>query len=214
LVELFVLLYQFTYAFFVLSIKDYQNAALIAMSIFSGFLFFPSIKSDRPLKVLLLAALVGFVSVLLVAASFAPSAYVERGLPADRTMVIPRFIIVFGFIAAGWLTGLALREMFAPKWLQILVAILLLAAYAFPLYSLSVTAEKIPIYAQRAQAWDARESDIQAALASGESRVNVTAIDGLPVGGIRDFDPPEKKGFWITKCAMDYYDLHLLVILP
>jgi len=214
LAELFVLLYQFTYAFFVLSVKDYQNAALIAMSIFSGFLFFPSIKSDRPLKVLLLAALVSLVSVLLVAASLAPSAYVERGLPADRTIVIPRFIAVFGFIVAGWLTGLALREMFAPKWLQTLVAMLLLATYAFPIYTLSVTAQKVPIYAQRAQAWDARENDIQAALGAGERRVNVIAIDGLPVGGIRDFDPPEKKGFWITKCAMDYYDLHLLVILP
>ena len=214
LVELIVLLYQFTYAFFVLSIKDFQNILLILMSVFSGFLFFPSIKADKPLKILLLAALVGLLAVFLVAASLAPSAYVERGLPADRTIIIPRFIAVFGFVVAGWLSGLALREMYTAKWLEALAVVLLLASYAFSLYSLKVTAEKIPVYAQRAQAWDAREATIQTAIADGDERVDVFAIDGLPVGGIRDFDPSGKTGFWITRCAMDYYDIRLRVLLP
>ena len=215
LVELLVLLYNFTYAFFILSVKDFQNILIIMISIFSGFLFFPAqIKIDKPVNLLVIAALVGLFSILMVAASFTPSAYIERGLPADRTMIIPRFLAVLSFVVPGWLTGLALREMFAPNWLQTLVAIALLMAFAYPLYSLIVTAEKIPVYAQRAEAWDARESDIQAALAADEQRVDVTAIDGLPVGGIRDFDPPEKKGFWITKCAMDYYGLTLRVHFP
>ena len=214
LVELIVLLYQFTYAFFVLSVKDIQNILLILMSVFSGFLFFPSIKTDKPVKILLLAALVGIVTVFLVAASLAPSAYVERGLPADRTIIIPRFIAVFSFIVAGWLIGLALREMVAAKWLDTLVFVLLLASYAFPLYSLMVTAEKIPVYAQRAREWDAREETIQTAIANGDGRAEVFAIDGFPVGGIRDFDPQGKKGFWITKCAQNYYDINLRVFFP
>ena len=214
LLELIVLLYQFTYAFFVLSIKDYQNLSIIAMSIFSGFLFFPSIKSDKPWKTLLLAALVGIVAVLLVAASLAPSAYVERGTPADRTIIIPRFIAVFGFVVVGWLTGLALRELYIARWLETLAIVLLLASYAYPLYSLTVTAGKIPVYAQRTREWDIRENTIQTAIAHGEERVDVYSIDGLSVGGIRDFDPPEKKGFWITKCAQNYYGLNLRVHLP
>jgi hypothetical protein len=214
LVELVLLLYQFTYAFFVLSIKDYQNILLVLMSLFSGFLFFPSIKTDRPVKILLLAAAVGLLAVFLVAASLAPSAYVERGMPADRTIIIPRFIAVSGFVVAGWLSGLALREIFAVRWLETLVAVLLLVSYAFPLSTLKVTAEKIPVYADRTRAWDAREAAIQAALASGEERAEVFAIDGLPVGGIRDFDPQGKTGFWITRCAMDYYDINLRVSLP
>jgi hypothetical protein len=212
--ELIVLLYQFTYAFFALSIKDIQNILLILMSVFSGFLFFPSIKTDKPLKIVLLAASVGLLAVFLVAASLAPSAYVERGLPADRTIIIPRFIAVSGFVIAGWLSGLALREIFKARWLETLVGVLLLVSYAFPLYSLKVTAEKIPVYAQRTRQWDAREVIVQAALASGEERAEVLAIDGLPVGGIRDFDPPGKTGFWITRCAMDYYDIRLRVSLP
>ena len=215
LVELFLLLYQFTYAFFVLSLKDVQNILLILMSIFSGFLFFPSqVKTDKPVKPLLLAALVSLLTIFLVAASLAPSAYVERGPPADRTIIIPRFIAVFGFVLAGWLMGLALREMFTAKWLEMLVVVLLLASYAFPLYSLKVAAEKVPVYAQRTRQWDARESAIRAALADGEERVDVFAIDGLPVGGIRDFDPQGKTGFWITKCAQNYYGINLRVLLP
>jgi len=214
LVELAVLLYQFTYAFFVLSIKDYQNIVIIVISVFSGFLFFPSVKTDKPLKILLLAALVGMMAIFLVAAALAPSAYVERGLPADRTIIIPRFVVVTGFVVAGWLSGLALREMFAVKWLETLVIALLLVSYAFPLYSLKVTAEKIPVYAGRAQAWDERDATIRAAIANEEERVDVFAIDGLPVGGIRDFDPPEKAGFWITRCAMDYYGIRLRVSFP
>ena len=168
----------------------------------------------KPLKILLLAALVGFLAIFLVAASLAPSAYVERGMPADRTIIIPRFILVTGFVLAGWLSGLALREKFTVKWLETLFAVLLLISYAFPLYTLQVTAGKIPVYAQRAREWDAREAAIQAALASGAERAEVFAIDGLPVGGIRDFDPQGKTGFWITKCAMDYYDINLRVSLP
>jgi hypothetical protein len=214
LVELFMLLYQFTYAFFILSIKDYQNVVLIVMSIFSGFLFFPPQKTEKPLKILLLAALVGILSVFLVAASFAPSAFVERGLPADRTIIIPRFITVLGFVVAGWLTGLALRQMFTAGWLEALAVVLLLASYTFPLYSLKLTAEKIPVYAQRTREWDARETAIQIAIANEEERADVFSIDGLPVGGIRDFDPQGKTGFWITKCAQDYYDINLRVRLP
>jgi len=215
LVELVVMLYQFTYAFFVLSIKDVQNVLLILISIFSGFLFFPSqVKMDKPVKLLLLVALVGLLTTFLVVASFAPSAYVERGLPADRTIIIPRFIAVCGFVIAGWLTGLALREMYTARWLETLVVLLLLSCYAYPLYSLKETAEKIPIYAQRTQEWDAREATIQAAIANGEERADVFSIDGLPIGGIRDFDPQGKTGFWITKCAQNYYDINLRVHLP
>jgi len=212
---LVLLLCRFTYAFFVLSVRDYQNILIIVMSILSGFLFFPSrIKVIKPGKIILLGALVGIVSIFLVAASLAPSAYVERGLPADRTMIIPRFIAVFAFVVPGWITGFALRKVIVVKWVEIFVAVLLLVTYIFPLYSLKVTLEKAPIYTQRAMSWDAREKVIQAAIAKGEEWVYVSSIDGLSVGGIRDFDPKGKKGFWITKCAQKYYDINLRVYIP
>ena len=214
-IELAVLLYRFTYAFFVLSIKDYRNTLLIGSSLLTGFLFFPSQrKADKPVKILLLAAVVGILCILMVTTSLAPSAYIERGVPAERTIIIPRFIATFAFTVGGYLTGFALREMLKTPRLETVAVVLLLISYAFPAYTLKVTAEKIPVYSQRTQAWDQREADIQAALASGAEHVDVFSIDSLPVGGIRDFDPQGKKGFWITKCAMDYYDINLRVYLP
>lgn len=213
--ELVVLLYQFTYAFFVLSIRDIQNIMIIIMAFFFGFLFYPSAtKSIQPEKILLVAVLIGFAIIFLVAASLAPSAYIERGLPAERTMIIPRFIAVLGFVVPSWMAGFALNRIVDKKWLETIVTVLLLATYIFPLYSLIVTMEKVPIYNQRAQIWDAREQEIKAAIANGDEWVGVVSIDGFSVGGIRDFDPKGKKGFWITKCAQKYYDINLRVDLP
>jgi hypothetical protein len=139
-----VLLYQFTYAFFVLSIKDSQNILLIGMSIFSGFLFFPPVKNGPVCENTAPGRCDGPAGRFPGGGSLAPSAYVERGLPADRTIIIPRFLTVSGFVVAGWLSGLALREMFVANRLQIARSLAPAGSYAFPLYTLKVTAGKNP----------------------------------------------------------------------
>jgi len=143
-----------------------------------------------------------------------PSIYIERGLPAPRTLIIPRFIVVVGFAMGGLIAGSALREVFKPQWLQVSATLLLLISFAFPVFTIVKLADLIPIYSQRTQAWDVRNIIIQTALHDGSKRVTVTAIDGLPVGGIRDFDTKEKVGYWITQCAADYYGIKLDVVLP
>jgi len=85
---------------------------------------------------------------------------------------------------------------------------------AFPLYTVYTASGYIPIYRERARLWDQRGTAIRSAIAEGASRVEVLAIDGAPVGGIRDFDPPGKKGYWISVCAMDYYGIKFQVTLP
>ncbi|HLA08379.1 MAG TPA: hypothetical protein VJ022_13100, partial [Anaerolineales bacterium] len=67
---------------------------------------------------------------------------------------------------------------------------------------------------ERAQLWDERDEIIRSAIADDAERVEVQAIDGFLVGGIRDFDPPDKKGYWISVCAMDYYRIKFQVTLP
>lgn len=84
----------------------------------------------------------------------------------------------------------------------------------FPILTILKSSDYISIYQTRAQLWDEREATILSAVAGDQSRVEVLAIDGAPVGGIRDFDPPDKKGYWITRCAEDYYQIKLQVILP
>jgi|GEM_PF-1151292 len=215
LIELPRLIFNYTYAFYVLSVKDYHHILLALLSALSGFAY--PIAEERSLKFnryMLLGVIVVIVSVLLVAASLTPSIYIEKGLPAPRTMIIPRFIAVFGFALGGWVAGTALREIFQPGWLQAGAIVLFLLSIAFPAYTVVQAANWIPVYSQRTYAWDVRNAAIRSALNNGSARVKVEAIDGLPVGGIRDFDPPDKKGYWITQCAADFYGIKLDVVLP
>lgn len=215
LVDLPRLMFNYTYAFFVLAVKDYHHILIALISALVGFAYpITDARSYKFHKYILLDVAVVVVTILLVAAALTPSIYIERGLPAPRTMIIPRFIAVIGFALGGWVAGSAFREILKAQWLQTSAAILLLISFAFPVYTIVKLSDLISIYSQRTQAWDAREAVIQQALLSDSSRVTVTAIDGLPVSGIRDFDPKEKGGYWITQCAAEYYGIKLDVVLP
>jgi len=213
--QLVRLVFNYTYAFFVAAVKNYRYLVLFGISTLLAILWHVAGgRSAKPLNAFLLSILVFVLAAIFVAASLTPSAYIEKGIPAPRTMIIPRFVAVFAFVAAGWFFGMMLRELFNTKWLEPAALVLLLVAYSFPVYSLTVTSQKIAIYRDRTVLWDIRNAVILDAIEKGEDRVDVLAIDGLPVDGIRDFDPPGKKGFWISQCAMDFYGIRFRVQLP
>lgn len=215
LVLLARLLFNYTYAFFVAAVKNYQYLVLFAISALLGILWHAaSGRSVKPLNTFFLAGFVFALAAVFVAASLAPSAYIEKGIPAARTMIIPRFVVVTAFVSSGWFMGLTLREWLMVKWLEPAALGLLLLTLIFPVYSLIITAQKISVYSQRTELWDVRHSTVLTAIENEQDRVEVLAIDGLPVGGIRDFDPNGKPGFWITRCAADYYGIRLRVLLP
>lgn len=52
---------------------------------------------------------------------------------------------------------------------------------------------------------------------AGLTNITVHAIEGSPVGGIRDFDVQgqDKPGYWINTCAARYYGVETIdVIAP
>jgi hypothetical protein len=214
-VQLIRLLSQFTYAFLVASVKDYQHLLIFGLAALSGFLL-PSVEAEKPgWRHWLFAMLtVGALTVTLVAAALAPSAYIEKGVPALRAQIIPTFVVVLAMLCAGWISGNALRVWRAPQWVFPLFSLLLLLFYAWTARSIFITAEKVNLYAQRAQMWDERDAIIRLKAASPAASVLVSAIDGAPVGGIRDLDPPGKAGYWVTKCASRFYGVKLKVFFP
>jgi hypothetical protein len=215
LVELPHLIFNYTYAFFVLSVKDYHHILIALISALVGFVYpVTGEQSFRFNRYILLDVMIVIITILLVAASLTPSIYVEKGLPAARTMIIPRFIAAFGFALGGWVAGSALGDVAKSSTLQMGALALLLISFAFPVYTIITATNSVEIYSQRTRAWDIREAMIDDALLAGSTRVTVEAIDGFPVGGIRDFDPPGKTGYWITRCAGDYYGIKLDVVLP
>jgi hypothetical protein len=213
--ELATLVFNFTRAFVTLSIKDYQHLLILALSGLFGFALNANDGKPATLpKTIALGAGIFITASLLVAASLTPSAYVERGLPIERTLIIPRHILVFAFTALGWVGGDTLRQLYAPAWLQATAKVALLVALVFPILTILEASNNIPVFQNRARLWDEREAAILSAIENNQERVEVLAIDGAPVGGIRDFDPPGKKGYWISVCAMDYYDIKFQVNLP
>ncbi len=214
LLELITLVFNFTRAFVTLSVKDYQQLLILLLAALFGFVLTSKERDINIPKMLSLGLGIFALAILLVAASLTPSAYIERGLPILRTQIIPRHIMVFAFVALGWGAGFILRNLYSPAWLQTTASVVLLVALAFPILTIFTASKYIPVYSQRAQLWDEREATILSAIENNQERVEVLAIDGAPVGGIRDFDPPDKKGYWITLCAADYYHIKLQVILP
>lgn len=213
--ELAALLARFTYAFFAASLKDYQHLLIFAIAALSGFLLTPPREPGMGWRAWLAAmSLLAGLALILVAASLAPSAYIEKGLPALRAQVIPRFVVVLALAFAGWTTGQMLQGFHAPKWSPSLAVLLLLLSHAWTVYSISATAAKIDLYSKRAQAWDQRDAVIRLEAAATATSVLVPAIDGAPVGGIRDLDPPGKTGFWITKCAERFYGVKIKIFFP
>ena len=212
--ELVVLLFNFTREFVTLSVKDYQQILIFLLAGLFGFVLNSKEREINISKALGLGIGIFTLAVLLVAASLTPSAYIERGLPILRTQIIPRYIMVFAFVAMGWIAGYALRNLYAPTWLQTTATVALLIGLIFPILTIFTSSKYVPVYSQRAQLWDEREATILSAIEDNQERVEVIAIDGAPVGGIRDFDPPGKTGFWISRCAMDYYGIRFQVTLP
>lgn len=212
--ELVVLLFNFTRQFVTLSVKDYQQLLILFLAGLLGFVLNSKERDINIPKILALGFGIFALAILLVAASLTPSAYIERGLPILRTQIIPRHIMVFAFVALGWVGGYSLRQLYAPAWLQTTATVALLIALIFPIFTIYNSSKYISVYSRRAQLWDEREATILSAVENGQDRVEVLAIDGAPVDGIRDFDPPDKKGYWITLCAADYHHIKLQVILP
>jgi hypothetical protein len=208
----------FTFGFIRSSFLDMPlpHLAILATLFLLGLLFHHTNDQHieaRQLTLLLL--LVAFLTFLFVAATYAPSAYIEKSPPAPRTRVISRFILTFGIGTIAFLIGHYLRQLSDWRWLEGAAIFLLLATYAYAARSILISAQKIPLYSERALMWDERDALIKQSKADGIMDVNVRGIDGLPVGGIRDFKEKKGVGFWINQCAARYYGVdNIYATLP
>lgn len=146
----------------------------------------------------------------LVAASFAPSVYIESSLPALRARVIAQFLFILGYGVVAFLAGLYIRQHVHWRRLDLLLTIVLFLLYAHGAYSVALEAGKIPLYAERAAVWDERDLQIRQSKEQGILEIHVRGIDGSPVGGIRDFMDARGPGYWVNNCAVRYYGVEAI----
>jgi hypothetical protein len=192
------------------------HLAILATLCLLGFLFFrQSGKQIETRQLLILILFIALLTFLFVAATYAPSAYIEKSPPAPRTRIISRFILTLGIGAIAFIAGYYFKQFLQGRWLEGVAIVLLLGTYAYGARSILISAQKISLYSERAVQWDEREALIKQSKADGVLEVNVRGIDGLPVGGIRDFKEDKGVGFWINQCAARYYGVdNIYATLP
>lgn len=177
------------------------HLALAAAATFLALIRPADIGARRTWIAIGLIALATFV---LICASYAPSALIEQNPPHPRTRIIARSTMLFGLALISWLATnevashprlVGLRR---PTGLLIgLLSLIYIARALFLVFDLQ------PVYAQRAEIWDRRDAILLEAAEEGREYVEVQAIDGAPIGGLRDFrDAP---GHWINVCAARVY---------
>ncbi|HEX5836729.1 MAG TPA: hypothetical protein VFY26_02780 [Anaerolineales bacterium] len=166
--------------------------------------------SGKQTALLLFAAAV--LTYLLIAASFAPSVY-GQSFPVPRARFAGQVILTCGLMVSGALIGLLIaKSTVSPTVstiLRPLAVIVLLLLTLFPLRTASRLAAEVPVYQQRAQAWDGRDADIRALQAEGARDLTVPFLSSEIIQDLGD-----RSGFRLNRCASILYGVDSIVARP
>jgi hypothetical protein len=160
----------------------------------------------------------GISAFILIFCSMLPFAYVQHGYPDQRSLIIPRFIMVLGEAFAGWLAGEAISRLslvihkphdiasLQPRRVALgyaLIAVaLLVGASLYPLSAANDQLSQTWHYQKWARFWDARDLAIQQARLEHRSNVKVVKIDHI-IPDVADLSPDPRN--WYNGCAAMYY---------
>ncbi len=147
------------------------------------------------------------ITYLLIAASFAPSAY-GQSYPVARARFTGRVLMTAALTAGGLWLGLRFRPQ--PR-LQLLMALALILIALYPLRATwKMWQSELPLYQQRAAAWDAREAGILSQIAEGRKEIIVEQIFNFQQVKELDSDPRH----WVNRCAALYYGVESIQAIP
>jgi hypothetical protein len=158
----------------------------------------------------LLGLLVFVLAYLFIAAGFAPSAY-GQSYPVPRARFGGRVLMTLAVMAEGILFGILVAQVRSLRsrslrWLAIF-ALVLLAFY--PLRTAWRLWSEIPVYQQRAAAWDLRQSEIYSLKAEGVQDLTVRFLRGEKIQDLGDH-----SGFRLNRCAAVLYGVNSIVAVP
>jgi hypothetical protein len=183
-------------------------AALLTLAAFSAA------RLRLSLRQLLTGAAVALgVMYALIVCSFAPSAYAGLAYPAGRALMPGSFILLAGLGAAAGFLALALRRVLPAglkEWLPLAALIALILVSLYPFRALSVVRRDIDQLSPRAERWDARNIEILAQMARGESQILVKQTD--VVQNLEDIGPDPTQ--WVNICAADFYGVQSITANP
>ena len=159
-----------------------------------------------------LVVVVLFLTYLFIAAGFAPSAY-GQSYPIPRARFIGRVLMTLALITEGALLGTLASQIdsivFQSVAVRGLAAFALILLMFYPLRNAGRTFEDIPLYQERAAAWDYREAEINAMKAEGQTDLVVRFLSKERLQDLGDH-----KGFRLNRCAAALYGVDSIVAVP
>lgn len=171
-----------------------------------------AVATQSPKQIVLILIAVVLVSYLLIAASFAPSVY-GQSFPVPRARFTGQVLLTCALMVNGALIGVLLAGIKTkqpiPTWLYRFAIISLMLLTLYPIRTASRMAMEIPVYRQRAQAWDARDANIRALQAAGERNLVIPFLEGEVIQDLGDH-----KGFRLNRCAATLYGVDTILARP
>jgi hypothetical protein len=147
-------------------------------------------------------------ALLLAVAACAPSAYALNSYPDERSIFIPRAVLVTAMVISGALLAVGLRRL---NWLphpalhltlgRALPLVILMAALLAGGSSLWSTFQQAPEFQSYAQSWDKRDGILLAGRQQGLTEITVVGLHArFGIGDLR-----VEPDYWINGCMAGYY---------
>lgn len=167
-------------------------------------------ESRNRLGILMIVVLL--LTYLFIAAGFAPSAY-GQSYPVPRARFIGRVLMTAALIMEGAVIGTLVSQakinLSQPAIFQGSAVLVLFILMLYPLRTAWRIAGEIPVYRERAAAWDLRETEIRAMKADGQRDLVVRFLSEE-----RSQDLGDHQGFRLNRCAAALYGVNTIVAVP
>jgi hypothetical protein len=205
------IIYAFRFArdFIWLSIKTQPLPNIIFSVLIGSFGFLINRSRDWGWKKTILSILsFSLAAYIFIAAVHLPSAYVEKSPPADRTLIITRFILLAAQLGIFYMAGQWLASFYSRTWLKVAAAAVILLGCLYTIRNGIKTIQyDLPRYQRVAQVWDEHDRQIKDSLSEGKMEIVVLPIDSQYIGGLMElYSQPN----WVNLCAAEYYGINVI----
>jgi hypothetical protein len=168
----------------------------------------PLSKEARNRLIILMLLVLAF-TYLLIAASFAPSVY-GQSYPVPRARFAARVAMTVALIMEGALLGTLVAQVgFQSIYLRNLTLLAFMILALYPLRTAWRTLGEVPVYQQRAAAWDFRDAQIR--------RLKVEGTQDVVVGFLSDEESQDLGDYTeyrLNRCAATLYGVKSIVAVP
>lgn len=171
-----------------------------------------SISNEARNRIGILIIVILLLAYLLIAASFAPSAY-GQSYPVGRARMAGRLLMTSALMADGALLGILVSKIrtnfFQSIYLRRFAIVAMTILMLYPLRTTWQSSMEIPVYQQRAAAWDERDAEIRALKAQGVRDLIVPFLSDDQIQDLGD-----RRGFRLNRCAAALYGVDSILAVP